>query len=105
MPLQQRARTNRYQVDDLVHVELGAEGAVQPGEQHSRRDRVLEMTSRHCQFMFFCGSTEASSLHQRIIKTHDGTVDQREIAGEMGNRRHSWTQRGGQTKPREGLQA
>ena len=60
MTLQQRARTNRYQVADLVHVELGEEGAVQQGEQGSRRDRVLEMTSRHCQ-----SSSSAAAQRQR----------------------------------------
>jgi hypothetical protein len=40
------ARTNQYQVDDLVHVKFGEERAIKPGKPHGRGDRVLEMTSR-----------------------------------------------------------
>jgi len=41
--------TYKDQIANLVHVELGEEGTVEPGEQDSRRDGVLEMTSRHSQ--------------------------------------------------------
>ena len=45
-------------------------------------------------------STWARHIHKRVVKTHDETVEQKEMAGEMYNWRHSWTQRRGQTKPR-----
>lgn len=40
------ARTNQYQVNDLVHVKFGEERAIEPGKPHGWGDRVLEMTSR-----------------------------------------------------------
>lgn len=41
--------THQDQKDDLVRVELCVEGAVEPGQQHGRGDRVLEVPSRRCQ--------------------------------------------------------
>lgn len=35
-----------YQEGDFVGVNLGKQRAIQQGEQHGRRDRVLEVTSR-----------------------------------------------------------
>lgn len=43
-------RAYRYQERDLVDIELGEERAVQQGEQHSRRDVVLEVAVTSCQF-------------------------------------------------------